>query len=119
LLESARQALSKREISYNTMISSAVTHVVALFKNHLPDFDIEILRKDYIIDEVERETLVASAYNVTQDFVSSYDFTSLAEPEDDDSPKDLKLFSVCCTEHWLTYKKIMSLIVEYLVDIDI
>jgi hypothetical protein len=50
---------------------------------------VEILHKDYVVDEVERETLVASTYDVAQDFVSSYDFTSLAEPEDNNSPKDL------------------------------
>jgi hypothetical protein len=66
-----------------------VAHALALFKNHLPDIDVEILCKDFIIDEAERETLVASAYDAAQDFVSSYDFTSLAEPEDNYSPKDL------------------------------
>jgi hypothetical protein len=50
---------------------------------------VEILHKDYVVDEAERETLVASAYDAAQDFVSSYDFTSLAEPEDNYSPKDL------------------------------
>jgi hypothetical protein len=44
LLESAQQALTKREGSANMMISSAVAHTAALFKNHLLDLNIEILR---------------------------------------------------------------------------
>jgi hypothetical protein len=71
------------------MISSAVAHAVALFKNHLPDLDVEIFHKDFIVDDVARETLVASACDAAQDFVSSYDFTSLTEPKDNDSPRDL------------------------------
>jgi hypothetical protein len=45
------------------MISSAVTHAMALFKNHLLDLDVEILCKGFIIDEATHETLVASAYD--------------------------------------------------------
>jgi hypothetical protein len=71
------------------VITSAVAHVVALFKNHLPDLDVEIPRKDFIIDDTTRETLVASAYDVAQDFVSSYDFASLSESEDNDSHRNL------------------------------
>jgi hypothetical protein len=52
------------------VISSAVGHAVALFKNHLPDLDMEILHKDFIIDDMTHETLVASAYDAAQDFVS-------------------------------------------------
>jgi hypothetical protein len=66
-----------------------ISLVVALFKNHLPDLDVEIFRKDFIVDDVARETLVASACDAAQDFVSSYDFTSLTEPKDNDSPRDL------------------------------
>jgi hypothetical protein len=36
LLESAQKTSSKRESSFNMMISSAVPHAAALFKNHLP-----------------------------------------------------------------------------------
>jgi chromosome segregation ATPase len=103
-LESARQALSRSEISSNMVITSAVAHVVALFKNHLPDLDVEIPRKDFIIDDTTRETLVASAYDVAQDFVSSYDFASLSESEDNDSHRNLWFFSVCCIEHLSIYK---------------
>jgi hypothetical protein len=81
--------LSRREISSNTVISSAVAHATTLFKNHLPDLDVEILHKDFVVDEAAHETLVASAYDATQDFVSSYDFTSLTESKDNDSPTDL------------------------------
>jgi septal ring factor EnvC (AmiA/AmiB activator) len=39
LLESAQQALAKREGSVNIMISSVVAHTAVLFKNHLSDGD--------------------------------------------------------------------------------
>jgi hypothetical protein len=89
LLESARKTLSKREDSFNMMISSTVAHAAALFKNHLPDMNIELLRQDFTMNDAERETLVSSAFDAAQDFVSSYDFTSLAESDDNDSPKAL------------------------------
>jgi multidrug resistance efflux pump len=44
LLESARKTSSKRESSFNMMISSAVAHAAALFKNHLPDLNMKLLR---------------------------------------------------------------------------
>jgi chromosome segregation ATPase len=43
LLESARKTSSKRKSSLNMMISSAVAHAVTLFKNHLPDLNMELL----------------------------------------------------------------------------
>jgi hypothetical protein len=89
LLELAQQALAKREGSANIMISSAVAHTASLFKNHLLDLNIEILRQDFIVDDAEREALVSSAFDATQDFVSSYDFTSLVESDDNDSSKGL------------------------------
>jgi hypothetical protein len=89
LLESTQQALAKREGSANVMISSAVVHTVALFKNHLSDLNMEILRQDFTVDDAEHEALVSSAFDAAQDFVSSYDFTSLVESDDNDSPKDL------------------------------
>jgi hypothetical protein len=89
LLESAQEALAKREGSANMMISSTVAHTAALFKNHLPDLNMEILRQDFTVDDAEREALVSSAFDAAQDFVSSYDFTSLVESDDNDSPKGL------------------------------
>jgi hypothetical protein len=89
LLELARKTSTKHESSFNMMISSAVAHAAALFKNHLPDLNMELLRQDFMVDDAECETLVSSAFDATQDFVSSYDFTSLAEPYDNDSPKAL------------------------------
>jgi hypothetical protein len=44
LLESARKTSSKREDSFNMMISSTVAHAAVLFKNHLPDLNMELLR---------------------------------------------------------------------------
>jgi uncharacterized protein with gpF-like domain len=89
LLESARKTSSKNESSFNMMISSTVTHVAALFKNHLPDLNMELLRQDFTVDNAEHETLVSSAFDVAQDFVSSYEFASLAESDDNNSPKAL------------------------------
>jgi hypothetical protein len=89
LLESARKTSSKRESSFHIMISSTVTHAAALFKNHLSDLNTELLRQDFTVDDVEREILVSNAFDAAQDFVFSYNFTSLAESDDTDSPKDL------------------------------
>jgi hypothetical protein len=89
LLESAQQALAKHKGSANMMISSAVAHTGALFKNHLSDLNMEILRQDFTVDDAERDALVSSAFDAAQDFVSSYDFTSLVESDDNDSPKGL------------------------------
>jgi hypothetical protein len=89
LLESAQQALAKRDGSANMMISSAVAHTAALFKNHLLDLNMEILRQDFTMDDAEHEALVSSAFDAAQDFVSSYDFTSLVEFDDNNSPKGM------------------------------
>jgi hypothetical protein len=89
LLDLAQKTMSKREDSFNMMISSVVAYAAALFKNHLPDLNMELLRQDFTMDDVEHETLVSSAFDVAQDFVSSYYFTSLVEADDNDSPKAL------------------------------
>jgi hypothetical protein len=69
--------LFKRELSSLVVISLAVANVVALMKNHLPDIDMEILCKEFTIDDAERETLVNNAYDAAHDFVSLYDFPAL------------------------------------------
>jgi hypothetical protein len=89
LLELTRKTSSKHESSFNMMISSVVAHAAALFKNHLPDMNIKLLRQDFTVDDAERETLVSTVFDVDQDLVSSYDFASLAESDDNDSPKAL------------------------------
>jgi hypothetical protein len=71
------------------MISSAVAHAASLFKNHLPDLNMELLCQDFTMDDAERETLVSTAFDAAQDFVSSYNFASLAESNDNDDPKTL------------------------------
>jgi hypothetical protein len=71
------------------VISSEVVHATTLFKSHLLDLDMEVLRKDFTVEEAEHETLVTSAYDAAQDFVSSYDFASLVESKDNDSPRTL------------------------------
>jgi DNA repair exonuclease SbcCD ATPase subunit len=89
-LDSARQALSKRELSSSMVISSAVANAATLFKNHLPDLDMEILCRDFTIDDVEWEALANSAYDAAHKFVSLYDFTSLTESDgDNNSPRTL------------------------------
>jgi hypothetical protein len=45
LLESVQKTSSKRENSLNMMISSAVAHAAALFKNYLSDLNMELLRQ--------------------------------------------------------------------------
>jgi uncharacterized protein with gpF-like domain len=89
LLESTQKTSSKHENSFNVMISSMVAHVVALFKNHLSDLNMKLLRQDITVDDAEHETLVSSAFDTAQDFVSSYDFASFAKSDDNDSPKAL------------------------------
>jgi hypothetical protein len=89
LLESAQKTSSMRENSFNMMISSTVAHATALFKNHLHGLNVELLCQDFTMDDAERETLVSSAFDAAQDFVSSYDSASLAESDDNDSPKAL------------------------------
>jgi hypothetical protein len=53
LLELAQQALSKREDSSVLMILMTVANAMALLKSHLPDLDVELLRKDFTVDEAE------------------------------------------------------------------
>jgi hypothetical protein len=89
LLEMARQALSKREDCSVLMISIVVANAMALLKSHLPDLDVELLRKDFTIDEAEREVLTNDAYDATHGFTSSYDFSSLAESEEYYSPQNM------------------------------
>jgi predicted nuclease of restriction endonuclease-like RecB superfamily len=82
LLAYAQKVLTKTDFSYSTMISSAVTHAMAPAKNHILEFDAEILRRDFTINEAERKVLVDSIYDTTQYFVSQYDFSALAESDD-------------------------------------
>jgi hypothetical protein len=82
----AQQALSKREVSSSMVISLVVANAMTLMKNHLSDLDMEILHKDFTVDDPERETLVNNAYDAAQDFISLYNFSSLAESDDNTSP---------------------------------
>jgi hypothetical protein len=89
LLESAWKTSFECKSSFNMMISLVVAHAVALFKNHLTDLNMELLRQDFTVDDAERETLVFNAFDAAQDYVSLYDFASIAESDDNDSPKAL------------------------------
>jgi hypothetical protein len=84
-----RQALSKREDSSILMISMAVANAMALLKSHLPDLDVELLCKDFAVDEAEREALTSDAYDAAHEFTSYYDFSSLAESEDNDNLRNM------------------------------
>jgi hypothetical protein len=86
LLESTQKVLTKQDFSSLVVISSSVTHAVALVKNHMPEFDAEIFWRDFSINEVEREALVDSVYDTAQYFVSLYDFSALAKSDDNNSP---------------------------------
>jgi hypothetical protein len=77
LLDLAQQVLSKRELSSSIVVSSTVANAVALMKNQLPDLDMEILCKEFTVDDAEQETLVNNVYDAAQDFVSLYDFSLL------------------------------------------
>jgi hypothetical protein len=68
LLESAQQALSKHEDSSVLMISMAVANAMALLKSHLPNLDMELLCKDFAVDEAEREALTNGAYDAAHEF---------------------------------------------------
>jgi hypothetical protein len=81
--------LSKREDSFIQIISTAVANAMALLKSHLPDLDVELLCKDFAVDEAECEALTSGAYDAAHEFASSYDFSSLAESEDNDSPRNV------------------------------
>jgi chromosome segregation ATPase len=89
LLEMTRQALSKREDSSTLMISTIVANAMALLKSHLSDPDVELLCKDFVVDEEDREALTSAAYDAAHEFTSSYDFSSLVESEDNDSPRNM------------------------------
>jgi lipoate synthase len=71
------------------VISSVVANAMALVKNHIPEFDVEILRKDFMVNDAEREALIDITYDTTQHFVFLYDFSTLAESDDNNSPSAL------------------------------
>jgi chromosome segregation ATPase len=89
LLNSAQQVLSKWELLSLVVISSVVANAMVLMKNHMSNLDMEILRKDFTVYDAKRETLVNNAYDATHDFVSSYDFSSLVESDDNNSSSAL------------------------------
>jgi hypothetical protein len=112
LLESARKTSSKRESTFNMMISSTVIHAAALFKNHLPNLNMELLHQDFTVDDAEHETLVSSAFDAAQDFVSSYDFASLVESDDNDSPRLCNFLLLHAG--WTSYILITTIYEKYL-----
>jgi hypothetical protein len=62
--------LSKRDFTSLAVSSSVVAHAVTLVKSHMPDFD----------------ALIDSVFDTTQYFVSKYNFSVLAELDDNASP---------------------------------
>jgi hypothetical protein len=85
----AWQVLSKSEDSFVLMILMAVTNAMVLLKSHLPDLDMELLRKDFAVDEAKCEALTNGAYDAAHEFASSYDFSSLTESKDNDNPRNM------------------------------
>jgi hypothetical protein len=65
LLESAQMTLPKRDFT-----SSVVAHTVALVKSHMPNFDAEILRWEFPINDEEWDALVHSVYDTAKYFAS-------------------------------------------------
>jgi hypothetical protein len=89
LLETARQALSKREDSSVPMISTVVANAMALLKSYLSDLDVELLRKDFVVDEEKHEALTSGAYDSAHEFTLSYDLSTLVKSKDNDSPRNM------------------------------
>jgi hypothetical protein len=100
VLDSAQQALSKRELSSSAVISLGVANVVALMKNHLLDLDMEILRKDFTIDDAEREILVNSAYDAAHDFMPYIIFLALLSPM-------ITIVPELCNSPFVCYNKLL------------
>jgi hypothetical protein len=86
LLEIAQMTFSKRDFTSSTVSSSVMTHDVALVKSHMPDFDVEILLRGFPINDEEWDALVDSVYDTALYFVSQYDFSIIAESDDNASP---------------------------------
>jgi hypothetical protein len=47
-----------------------VAHAVAPVKSHMPDFDAEILCRDFPVNDEEQDALVDSVYDIAQYFLS-------------------------------------------------
>jgi hypothetical protein len=52
----------------------------------MTDFDAEILRRDFSINDEEQDALVDSVYDTALHFVSQYDFSVLTELDGSASP---------------------------------
>jgi hypothetical protein len=66
-----------------------VANGMALVKNYMPKFDTEILHKDFMIDDAKREALVDSVYDTAHHLESLYDFSTVTESDDNNSPETL------------------------------
>jgi hypothetical protein len=88
-LESTQMVMSKQEFSSSAVISLAVANAMAPVKNHMLEFNAEILRKDFTVDDAGYTLLVDSAYDTAQHFVSLYDFSVLADSNGNASPSAL------------------------------
>jgi hypothetical protein len=86
LLESAQMALSKGDFTCSTVSSLTVAHAMALVKSHMPNFDAEILQRDFPINDEEWDVLVHSLYDTAQYIASQYDFSILTKSDDNASP---------------------------------
>jgi hypothetical protein len=71
------------------MISMTMATAMALLKSHLADLDKELLCKDFAVAEAEHEVQTNGTYDAAHEFTLSYDFSSLTESEDNDSPRNI------------------------------
>jgi hypothetical protein len=117
LLETARQVLSKHEDSSILMISTAVANAMALLKSHLPNLIVELLRKDFAVDEAGREVLTSSTYDAAHE--STHLMTCLVVL----SPKTMTVLGTCycspgCCNRYLLIKIYLTF-TKYLLNIDV
>jgi hypothetical protein len=89
------------------MISTAVANAMALLKSHLPDLDVELLRKDFVVDEADDEALISDTYDTAHEFASSYDFLALLSPKTMIVLGRCNSSPVCCNRLLLIIKKII------------
>jgi hypothetical protein len=74
-----------------------LANAVALFKNHLLDLNVEILRKDFTFDDTERVALANSAYDAAHELCSCVIFLASPSPVTTTVPR-LCNFYLCCNE---------------------
>jgi hypothetical protein len=83
------------------VILTGVSNAMALLKSHLPDLDVELLCKDFVVDEVEREVLISGAYDAACEFTSSYESLALLSPKTMIVLGTCNSSPICCSRYLL------------------